>query len=100
LFHPLPPGVNSNFTIDLLNHRIAPTSYTLRAACKDEDYATGSPRNWVLEGSVDGNIWSTLSQHQNDTKLAKVLKATDSWMFKNPKKRTIPFYSIQTDWKH
>jgi len=86
-----PGDVNSNFTIDLLNHRISPTNYALRAACQNENHATGSPRNWDLEGSVDGNIWTTLSQHKNDTKLAKVMKGTASWILQNPKQEQFRF---------
>jgi len=82
-----PPSHNSYFTIDLLKHRIAPTRYGLSECSSSVLNGAGAPRNWVLEGSVDGNHWSTLSQYR---KSAKGLK-TASWTLQNPKQEQFRF---------
>jgi len=89
------------FTIDLLNFRISPTKYTLRAASANTGYVPAAPRNWLLEGSVDGNQWTTLSDHKNDTTLATVFKATASWTLQNPQEEYFRFIRFkQTGYKN
>lgn len=67
---------NQNWTVDdktstffavELPAPLSITHYTLRHGDK-EDFAY-SLRNWVLEGSADGKIWTTLSSHDEDASL-------------------------------
>mgnify|MGYP001456268586 CR=1 FL=1 len=58
---------NSWFMVDLKEpHRLEVTHYCLR-----HGYSNGSfrLRNWRLEGSNDGNNWTTLRNHNNDQSL-------------------------------
>jgi hypothetical protein len=52
------------FHIDLRKYEIQPTYYTLRDSNSGGGYQL---RNWVLEGSNDGNSWKTLREHVNDS---------------------------------
>ena len=54
--------------IDLLQHRIKLTAYTLRHY---SSWDTEALRSWKLEGSMDGNSWITLMNHENDSTLNK-----------------------------
>lgn len=50
----------------MLRHRFLATHYTLRMDGKLSQYA---PRNWVFEGSDDGDNWNELSVHTRDSSL-------------------------------
>jgi len=52
------------FQIDLKKYEIQPTYYTLRDSQSGGGYQL---RNWVLEGSNDGNSWKTIREHTNDS---------------------------------
>lgn len=69
---------NGSFTLHLGQHSLSPTHYCLRAA-GSASYVSGAPMNWKLEGSVDGNTWSLLYNHANDTAIPRVLHGTASW---------------------
>ena len=51
---------------DLKTYEVAPTRYSLRHGNSDPDY---SLRHWRLEGSDDGETWTTLSTHSDDGSL-------------------------------
>ena len=59
---------------DFMQRAILPTYYTLRHYTQ----ASYALRNWVLEGSRDGEEWLLLRAHVNDTALA-ARDATSSW---------------------
>ena len=68
------PGANSWMQVDLgQNRTLRPTYYCLR---NDNDGAASNGsgayalRNWRLEGSNDGQTWTTLRNHTNDTTFA------------------------------
>eukprot|EP00760_Papus_ankaliazontas_P010889 PhM_4_TR14560/c0_g1_i1/m.45645 len=55
--------------IDFGNCVIAPTAYSFTSR---HPILTGQfPRNWRLEGSLDGDKWFVLSRHKNDTSLSR-----------------------------
>ena len=57
--------------------RVAPTKYTLKHGRNHGDYRL---RNWVLEGSLDGQApWTTLRTHANDLLLPNEGYSTASW---------------------
>jgi len=62
------PEPNSWFMFDLTPSRIMvrPTAYTLRHY---SSWDMECLRNWVLQGSVDGNTWVDLSVHKEDESL-------------------------------
>lgn len=60
--------MNSWFSVDFMDATVTPTHYTLRHYAS---WDTEALRNWVLEGSLDGNEWTTLSTHKNDSTLNK-----------------------------
>jgi len=55
------------------------TQYRIKAGKCDSHY----PRNWVLEGSLDGKSWNLLSKHVNDTSL-KEPNGIGKWDIKTP----------------
>lgn len=63
------------FQVDLQDYQLVPTHYTLRHYIS---WDTEALRNWVLEGSHDGNKWVLVSQHVNDESLNKK-GATHTW---------------------
>lgn len=65
---------NSWICFDFLDRAIVPTHYTLRHYTQ----ASYALRNWVLEGSTDGEEWTLLRTHTNDTSLA-ARDATKTW---------------------
>lgn len=62
------PIPNQWFQIDLIEHCVVPTHYTLRHY---SSWDTEALRNWKLEGSKDGVTWVTLREHVNDASLCK-----------------------------
>jgi len=62
------PIPNQWFMVDLLEHSLLPTHYTLRHYIS---WDTEALRNWKLEGSNDDITWITLREHVNDTALCK-----------------------------
>ena len=52
--------------INLLQHRIKLTAYTLRHY---SSFDTEALRSWKLEGSHEGKSWVTVMNHENDTAL-------------------------------
>jgi len=52
--------------VDFQNYAIKPTRYTLRHY---SSWDTEALRNWRLEGSLDGENWTTIRQHDNDESL-------------------------------
>jgi len=58
---------SSWFCIDLQQWSVIPTSYTLRHG---GNYTADSLRNWDLQGSVDGTLWTTLRRHHKDDSLS------------------------------
>jgi hypothetical protein len=58
-----------------------PKAYGLR-----HGYSSGSNflRNWVLEGSVDGQHWCLLSEHSEDKGLIDTGYAAHTWMLEKP----------------
>jgi len=46
--------------------RICPTHYAIKTRGSGDAY---HPRNWILEGSMDGKVWTTLSNHQNEARV-------------------------------
>lgn len=49
--------------IDFKNHKIMPTDYAIQS--RNWTKNCGHPKNWVIEGSIDGNDWQILDQQQN-----------------------------------
>ena len=57
--------------------RVAPTKYTLKHGYTTWDYML---RNWVLEGSLDGQApWTILRTHATDQSLPNAAYSTASW---------------------
>ena len=54
---------------------VLPSAYTLQHGWSG---VSGALRNWVLEGSKDGKVWSTLMNHVDDETLTKGY-ATATW---------------------
>jgi len=52
-------------------------------------------RNWVLEGSIDGKTWSTLSTHQNDSTL-NMKGGIGKWVVSNTQNYFVQFRICQT----
>lgn len=52
-----------------------PTHYTLRHG---GNYRADSLRTWDLQGSLDGNSWTILRRHTQDTSLVDKF-ATHTW---------------------
>lgn len=69
---------NGSFTLHLGQYSLSPTHYCLRVA-GSERYIYCPPLNWTLEGSVNGNTWSLLYNHANDTSIPQVVHGTASW---------------------
>eukprot|EP00494_Astrolonche_serrata_P006223 UN06240 len=61
---------NSNpwFAIDFVDKYARPSDYMLRHY---SSWDTECLRNWVFEGSMDGERWIRLRHHDNDTTLSK-----------------------------
>eukprot|EP01084_Bolivina_argentea_P250100 418904_1 len=60
------PSASCWFSVDFIDKYIKPSHYTLRHYIS---WDTECLRNWVVEGSVDGERWLVLRQHQNDQAL-------------------------------
>ena len=60
------PSASCWFSIDFVDKFIKPSHYTLRHYIS---WDTECLRNWVIEGSIDGEHWLVLRQHQNDQAL-------------------------------
>ena len=60
------PSASCWFSVDFIDKYIKPSHYTLRHYIS---WDTECLRNWVIEGSVDGERWLVLRQHQNDQAL-------------------------------
>eukprot|EP01047_Picozoa_sp_COSAG01_P032685 COSAG01_NODE_2374_length_7803_cov_5.861241_9_plen_506_part_00 len=55
---------NSWMAVDLgAGRRLTVNHYALRYGVDDD---SGAPRNWELQGSEDGEAWTTLRRHDND----------------------------------
>lgn len=85
---------NGSFTLHLGQYSLSPTHYCLRAAGSNAIHANGAPLNWKLEGSVDGNTWSLLYTHANDTAIPRVRGGTASWQL-NQHSPELQFNSIR-----
>ncbi|ETO36723.1 hypothetical protein RFI_00341, partial [Reticulomyxa filosa] len=57
------PGASCWFSVDFVDKYIKPSHYTLRHYVS---WDTECLRNWVIEGSLDGEKWLVLRQHNND----------------------------------
>ena len=72
---------NSWMQVDLgQNRTLRPTYYCLR---HDQNGANYVLRNWRLEGSNDGQTWTTLRNHSNDTTSAVQQMSEASWPVEN-----------------
>ena len=60
------PSANCWFAVDLVDKFVKPSNYTLRHYIS---WDTECLRNWVVEGSIDGERWLVIRQHQNDQAL-------------------------------
>ena len=60
------PSASCWFSVDFIDKYIKPSHYTLRHYIS---WDTECLRNWVIEGSIDGERWLVLRQHQNDQAL-------------------------------
>jgi len=72
------PNENSWFAVDLVNFRMSPTAYSLRHY---SSWDVEALRNWVFEGSVDGQKWNILGTYLNDKSLAQ-RGAARTWILK------------------
>ncbi len=73
-------AINSWFQLDMLEHRVAPTAYTMRHYSSQNTHAL---RTWVLEASNDPKRWwHVLSTHNNDQAL-NMASATHTWDLDN-----------------
>ena len=71
---------NSWMQVDLgQNRTLRPTYYCLR----NEQSVSDVLRNWRLEGSNDGQTWTTLRNHTNDTTLAAQSMSEANWPVEN-----------------
>jgi len=59
---------NPWFSVDFVDKYVNPTAYMLRHYAS---WDTECLRNWVFEGSMDGERWVRLKHHDNDTTLNK-----------------------------
>jgi len=73
------------FELDLKELRIVPTYYTYRG---DAGGGENHPRTWQLQGSIDGEKYYILSNHNNDQSVQKntngfwnITGCTASWRF-------------------
>jgi hypothetical protein len=57
---------NSWICYDFKTMRISITHYSIR---NRSGYDSGFPRNWILEGSIDGSQWVLLDQQTNNSEL-------------------------------
>jgi hypothetical protein len=73
---------------------VFPTHYSIRAEAGRDSH----PRNWVLEGSLDGETWTELDRKTDDSQITRRLMIVD-FKVSNPEKvRMIRFR--QTDRNH
>lgn len=86
------PTRNSWFMFDFLDMSLCPSCYTLRHY---SSWDTECLRNWILEGSNDGNLWEPLAVHKHDTSLNKK-GATKTWTLYANGSRYRMFRLIQT----
>ena len=71
---------NSWMQVDLgQNRTLRPTYYCLR----NSNNSANALRNWRLEGSNDGQTWTTLRNHANDTTLAAQSMSEANWSVEN-----------------
>ena len=71
---------NSWMQVDLgQNRTLRPTYYCLR----HDNQGNYALRNWRLEGSNDGQTWTTLRNHANDTTLAAQSMSEANWSVQN-----------------
>ncbi|KAH8244435.1 hypothetical protein KR026_009855 [Drosophila bipectinata] len=78
------------FAIDLGVY-IIPTAYTLRHA---RGYARSALRNWLLQGSKDGIVWTTLSTHVDDKSLVEP-GSTATWPISCPQDDSLRYRHIR-----
>ena len=72
---------NSWMQVDLgQNRTLRPTYYCLRHGNSN---CSCTLRNWRLEGSNDGQTWTTLRNHANDTTLAAQAMSEANWPVEN-----------------
>jgi hypothetical protein len=85
---------NQSICFDFKMMRVIPTHYSIRA------YSSGPGcnhlKNWVIEGSVDGQSWDELDRRENDSDLnsshaVKTFSVSDS----KPKSKSGPFQMIR-----
>ena len=74
------PQANSWVQFELKGQRLRATRYTLRHY---SSWDTEALRDWVLEGSNDGQQWATLREHKGDAALNKK-GATHTWALSGP----------------
>lgn len=84
---------NSWICFDFKNRKVILESYTIKSA--NNDSYTTQPRNWIIEGSNDNNLWFTIDLKRNCSTLNEpfydVFKVT-------PQKQLYRFLRIrQTD---
>jgi hypothetical protein len=58
---------NQSISFDFQNLTITPTHYSLRMHSPDPNYC--HLKNWVLEGSPDGDLWIELDRRENNNDL-------------------------------
>eukprot|EP00908_Phaeocystis_cordata_P021292 Transcript_3641.p1 GENE.Transcript_3641~~Transcript_3641.p1 ORF type:complete len:480 (-),score=132.37 Transcript_3641:103-1491(-) len=69
-------ATNSWMSVDLGEGRsLVPDHYCLRS----DRNPSSKPRNWELQGSLDGTTWQTLRRHENDASLADYSMSTAAW---------------------
>jgi len=65
--------------IDFQNYAVKPTRYTLRHY---SSWDTEALRNWRLEGSLDGENWTSIREHNNDESL-RFKGQSYTWLLRN-----------------
>jgi hypothetical protein len=87
-------GSPNILTIDLKEHKLIPTHYTLRH--NNQHVSNYLGRNWRFEGSQDGIVWDVLITHVNDAKLAGGTVLTATWEIDGARKFYSRFRLTQT----
>jgi hypothetical protein len=85
------PVQNSWFSVDLIDAYLIPTHYMLRHY---SSWHVEALRNWVLEGSLDGNQWFIIQRHMEDDSL-KLKGQTHTWPVQNPSNRAFRAFRIR-----
>lgn len=80
-------------------HSVVPTHYSFKYGSSENFYC---PRNWVFQGSNDKDalkhfdtqgVWTTLSEHVNDTSLNTHF-AHNTWVIPEEKRKSYTFFRI------